>query len=89
LASAREKIRLNGVVSDPDGDAVSVKWWLFGVGTYLNQVTISNPTSLQTQVQIPNDAMPGQTIHLILEATDNGKPALTRYQRVVIKIRDI
>jgi hypothetical protein len=88
LASAREKIRLNGVVSDPDGDAVSVKWWLFGVGTYLNQVTISNPTSLQTQVQIPNDAMPGQTIHLILEATDNGKPALTRYQRVVIKIRD-
>ena len=33
------------------------------------------------------DAAPGQTIHLILEATDNGTPALTRYQRLVVTVQ--
>jgi hypothetical protein len=87
LASAGEKIRLNGAVSDPDGNAIAVKWWQFGVGSYPNKVTITNPALAQTQVLIPNDAAPGQTIHLILEATDDGMPALTRYQRVVIVMR--
>jgi hypothetical protein len=36
---------------------------------------------------VPADAKPGQTIHLILEATDSGTPALTRYQRVVLTIQ--
>ena len=88
LASAGEKIRINGAVSDPDGDAVSINWWQFQVGSYPNKVIISNPDSMRTEVLIPNDAAPGQTIHLILEATDNGKPALTRYQRVIITVKD-
>jgi hypothetical protein len=87
LASAGEKIRLNGAVSDPDGDAVSIRWWQFQVGTYPDKVTISNPTSKQTEVLIPNDAVTGQTIHLILEATDNGLPSLTRYQRIIITVK--
>ena len=29
--------------------------------------------------QIPADAKPGETIHLIAEVTDSGKPPLTRY----------
>jgi hypothetical protein len=88
LAAAGEKIRLNGAVSDPDGDVVSVKWWQLGVGTYPKQVTILALTSVQMQVLMPKDAVGGQTIHLILEATDNGKPSLTRYQRVIITVRD-
>lgn len=87
LASAGEKIRLNGSVADPDGNAVSVKWWQFHVGSYPKEVTILDPTSSQTQVLITGDAIAGQTIHLVLEATDNGKPSLTRYQRVVITVR--
>ncbi len=88
LASAGEKIRINGEVSDPDGNAVSIKWWQFRVGSYPNKVIISNPNSAQAQVLIPNDAIGGQTIHLILEATDNGTPSLTRYQRIIITIKD-
>lgn len=87
MASAGEKIRLSGAVSDPDGNKVTVKWWQFQVGTYLKMVNISSPASLQTEVEIPKDAVPGQTIHIILEGTDNGTPALTRYQRVVIMVR--
>ena len=88
LASAGEKIRLNGVVSDPDGNAVSIKWWQFRVGSYPNKVDISNSTSAQTEFLIPKDAVCGQTIHIILEAADNGTPSLTRYQRIIITVKD-
>ncbi|GAB3709058.1 DUF1593 domain-containing protein [Spirosoma flavus] len=87
MASAGDKIRLNGAVSDPDKNAVSINWWQFQVGSYPGQVVISNPTSAQAEVQIPKDAVGGQTIHLILEATDNGTPALTKYQRMIITVR--
>ncbi len=88
LASAGEKIRLNGAVSDPDKDAVSLTWWQFQVGSYPNKVVISNPNQAQAEVLIPKDVKSGQTIHLILEATDQGTPALTRYQRVLITIKE-
>lgn len=88
LAAAGEKIRLNGMVTDPDGNAVTIKWWQFAAGTYPNNVTILNPAAAQAQVQVPADAQGGQTIHLILEATDNGTPALTSYQRVIVTVRN-
>ena len=87
LASPGETIRLNGKVSDPDGNKVSVKWWQFQVGTYPNTVSISNVNTAQAKVLIPKDAVAGQTIHVVLEATDNGSPSLTRYQRVVITVK--
>lgn len=88
LASAGEKIRLHGSVSDPDGNAVSTNWSQLRVGSYANNVIISNPASAQAEVLIPTDAVGGQTIHLILEATDNGTPALTRYKRLIITVRN-
>jgi hypothetical protein len=87
LAAAGEKIRLNGAVSDPDGNAVSIRWWQFQVGSYPKEVAILKPDSAQTEILIPKDAVSGQTIHIVLEASDNGKPSLTRYQRVIITVR--
>jgi len=87
LASPGETIRLNGVVSDPDRDKVSIKWWQFQVGTYPGIVNISNANTAQVKVLIPKDAVSGQTIHVILEVTDNGSPSLTAYQRVIITIK--
>ena len=82
-----ETIRLEGLTSDPDGNAVTVRWWQWQeVGTYPGKVTFSSPTALATSVQVPPDAAQGQTIQLVLEATDNGTPALTRYQRVVVTV---
>jgi len=82
-----ETIHLEGATSDPDGNAVTVRWWQWkDVGSYPGRVTISSPTTLATSVQVPADATAGQTIHLILEATDNGTPALTHYQRVIITL---
>ena len=87
LASPGETIRLNGNVSDPDGNSVSTKWWQFYVGTYQGTVDISNAKSAKAKVTIPKDAVAGQTIHVIIEATDNGTLALTSYQRIIITVR--
>jgi hypothetical protein len=74
-------------VSDPDKNTVAVKWSQWReVDAYPGQVTLSHPTALATSMQIPADATAGQTIHLVFEATDNGTPALTRYQRVVVTV---
>jgi hypothetical protein len=82
-----ETVRLEGTASDPDGNAVTVKWWRWkDVDSYPGEVTMANPPSLATSLQIPADAAPGQTIQLVLEATDDGRPALTRYQRVVVSV---
>jgi hypothetical protein len=87
-ARAGEKVRLTGKVSDPDRDAVSVKWWHFKTGSYPDDVSITNPETLSTEVAIPADAKSGQLIHLILEATDDDTSPLTRYQRVIITVID-
>ncbi len=87
MANAGQKVKLNGVISDPDGNQVDVKWLQMPAGSYQNKVQINNAESLQTEVIVPKDATAGQTIHVILEATDNGNPALTKYQRVIIEVR--
>jgi hypothetical protein len=50
-------------------------------------VDITAPTAAQTMVNIPKEARPGEKVHIILEATDNGSPALTRYQRVIMTVK--
>jgi len=87
FASPGQTIRLNGNVSDPDGNKVAIKWWQFMVGTYPNAVEISDANTQRAKVTIPKDAVAGQTIHIILEATDNGSPSLTRYQRIIIAVK--
>ncbi|SHG60090.1 Protein of unknown function [Chryseobacterium arachidis] len=87
-SSAGEKVPLYGSVTDPDGNKVTIKWWQFKqAGTYNGDVEISKSDSLNPEIIVPKTAKSGQTIHLILEATDNGTPALTRYQRVIITVR--
>jgi hypothetical protein len=81
-------VRLQGEVSDPDHSAVTVTWWQDNdAGTYPGDITFSAPAALTTTFRVPDDAKTGQTIHAILEATDNGTPPLTRYQRVVITVQ--
>ena len=88
MASPGETIKLNGAASDPDGNKVSLKWWQFGVGSYTGNVDIADANTKQAKLLIPKDAVAGQTIHVIIEATDTGSPALTSYQRVIVMIRE-
>jgi hypothetical protein len=83
-----ETITVNGVATDPDGNSVTYKWWqYFEVDMYAGKVTVKESSENKTSVVVPGDAKAGDTIHLILEVTDSGTPALTRYQRVIITVQ--
>lgn len=70
--------------TDPDGNRLSYRWYTYPeAGTYKGQALITDTTSPEATLQIPADGV-GQTIHVILEVTDNGQPALTRYRRIVV-----
>jgi hypothetical protein len=84
-AAPGQMVFLHGFAADPGCRNLTTLWWQYlEAGTYPNAVNIPNSNSLRTFVVMPKDATRGQTIHLILQATNDGAPPLTRYQRVVI-----
>ncbi|MCJ7812632.1 DUF1593 domain-containing protein [bacterium] len=86
-AAPGTKVELTGTANDPDGDPVSYRWWQYQeAGTYTGIVDILDAENQLTSFMIPEDAIAGKTIHMILEVTDLGTPPLTRYQRVIITI---
>ena len=83
-----ESIRLdaNGS-SDFDDDMLSYRWWVYReAGTYPGVVAIAGAARREAELRVPADAS-GRTVHVVLEVTDNGKPPLTRYRRIVINGR--
>ena len=58
IAYAGQTLKLFGSVSDPDGNAVSVRWWQFEMNDYKVKPEISTPSSLQTEVLIPKGCCP-------------------------------
>lgn len=86
-AEAGSTVKLKVKVSDPDKDQLSVIWKQFKVGNYKGDVIFSEPLSATTSLEIPSDAAPGDTIHLVLTATDNQVPSMTRYHRIIITVK--
>ena len=93
-AKAGEVVKLNATgSSDPDGDKLNYEWVYYPEpGTYggrhdLNAVKIENRNAKNTSLDMPEDVAKGETIHIILIVTDNGKSNLTRYRRVVIECK--
>ena len=81
-------VRLRGFAVDPDLDRLNFRWWQYGEeGTYPGKVAIGSPARPWTTVTLPADAQRGQTVSLILQATDDGAFPLTRYTRVTLRAR--
>jgi len=73
---------------DPDNDQLSYKWWQYKEpGSYNGSVDIKNLTKSKSTILIPENAEKGETIHIILEVSDNGKPNLTRYARFILTVK--
>jgi hypothetical protein len=86
-AKAGTSVKLSAEVSDPDGDNVSVKWWQYlEEGTYPEAVEVVSAGDTAVTVKVPGNAVAGQTISVIVEATDDGGFPLTRYDRVLIEV---
>ena len=74
--------------SDPDGDKLTYSWWQYREpGTYKSEVSLRDADKPTSYFQVPADAKTGDTIHLIAEVTDSGKPPLARYARVIVTVR--
>ncbi len=79
------KVKLMGIATDPDGNAVQYRWWQYEeVDTYGVKISIKKANTKNAAFKMPGDIRKGETIHIILEATDAGAPQLTRYQRVIV-----
>lgn len=88
VAEAGSSVKLKVKVYEPDHDQLSVHWQQFKVGSYKGDVTFVNPSTASTSVSIPCDALSGDTIHLIMTATDNQTPSMTHYHRIIITIEN-
>jgi len=72
--------------ADPDGDVLSYRWWVYREpGSYWAAPPIQHAERPEATLTVPADAA-GRTIHVILEVTDSGKPPLTGYRRLVLKV---
>ena len=87
-ADSGKVIRLDSSKSyDPDGDALIYRWSYYKEASFFDgDVTLDNASGSICEIGIPADAS-GKTIHIVLELTDNGSPALTSYRRVVLHVK--
>lgn len=84
-ASPNQTIRFNVATMDPDSNKVNVNAWSYDeAGSGHSVVTVKDK---QVVVQIPSSAKKGEVYHVIVEGKDNGVPALTKYQRILVHIK--
>lgn len=93
-AKVGDKIELSAEAStDPDGNELSFKWYYYPEpGTFNfssartgNPLNIENADKAKASFIVPKTERYG-TMHIIVEVSDNGKPSLTRYQRVIVNV---
>lgn len=83
MKSGTKKI-IHPLYLDPDHQKVDIHAWAYaepGNGKALVKM-IKN----SVEIKIPKEAKKGELYHVILEGTDHGIPALTRYRRIIISI---
>lgn len=84
-----ETLRLAASATDPDGNAVSLRWWHWvNAGTLKETIALSRNGGTSVSFAIPSSARAGDTIQIVAEGTDNGAPNLTRYAKFVITVAD-
>ena len=83
-----ERITLDAsATTDPDGDLLEFRWWHYQeAGQYSGQ-RLTEASDAKTEITVPHDAEHGDEIHFICEVTDTGSPSLTRYQRVLLRVK--
>jgi hypothetical protein len=79
------KLSAEGTDAGDDGQQVKVSWWLYPEAGSLEGAALTQTNGLNTEVILPAVTKPG-TVHVILQAEDDGTPPLFAYRRVIIQV---
>lgn len=74
--------------TDPDGDELTYRWIYYheaGSYAFKDPIELRGGDRKEVSFTAPQVSSP-KTIHVVLAVSDNGKPALTRYQRVIVSV---
>ncbi len=84
-AGSTVKLSAEGTDAGDDGQIVKVTWWIYREAGTLEGATLTRMNGLNTEIVLPVANRPG-TVHVILQAEDDGTPHLFAYRRVVIQV---
>ncbi len=85
-AKAGSSLKLDAAgTADPDDDIILYKWWIYPEPSTLAGAKIEKANKAQAKLVVPPTKTHGD-IHIILEVTDSGTPALTSYRRVIVSV---
>ena len=90
-------VTLHATAADPDGDAVTLRWYHYPLGDTYDEAKDAdkNPIPVEIDVSgdgqtaeftVPADAKPGDTLHILLEAVDGGGTNPVAYQRIIVTV---
>ena len=74
-----------GTDAGDDGQTVKVTWWIYREAGTLDKASLTKSTGMKTEVMLPVANHPG-TVHVILQAEDDGTPPLAAYRRIIIQV---
>jgi hypothetical protein len=81
------QVRLIVKASDPDNDKLNYRWFFYPEeGTYRGPIPLITASGKAATFHAPASAT-SETLHVIVEVTDNGEPALTSYQRFIVSLK--
>lgn len=90
-ACAGDALVLHAEGSDPDGDALFFDWQRYHeLDSYSGELGLEQTSDGALRLEIPADARPGDTIHLVARvrdrAADGDEPYMVAYQRVLVRV---
>ncbi len=86
-AKSGETVKLSADGSDAGdaGQTVKLSWWIYQEAGSITGATLGSDSGVSTCIKLPDTAKHG-TLHVILQAEDDGSPKLFAYRRAVIEV---
>ena len=79
------KLSAEGTNAGDDGQKVKVTWWIYSEAGNLAGARLTQTNGLNTDVVLP--ARRGGSVHVILQAEDDGSPRLFAFRRIIIQAK--
>lgn len=84
-AGATVKLSAEGTNAGDAGQGVKVTWWIYPEAGTVKDATLRPTGALTADLILPPASQTG-TVHVILQAEDEGTPALYAYRRLIIQV---